>query len=144
MTIAVDRWWAEERLTHAIIGAFFRVYNTLGFGFLEHVYGAALERELVKRGLRVSREHWVRIYSDGAELCQQRLDFVVNERVVVEIKSTYELHKAAARQVRSYLRATNLEVGLLFHFGPEAKFFRLYVPNVGKTHEQNRGAANDQ
>lgn len=143
MTNAVERWLAEERLTHAIIGAFFRVYYSLGFGFLEHVYAAALERELLRRGLRVAREQWVRIYYDGAELCQQRLDFVVEERVVVEIKSTAELHRGAARQVRSYLRATNLEVGLLFHFGPEARFYRLYTPNERKVHQQTRDGAND-
>jgi GxxExxY protein len=134
MAKEADRWLAEEKLTHAIIGAFFHVYNVLGFGFLEHVYAAALERELKRRGHKVSREHTVRIYYDGAELCQQRLDFVVDDRVVVEIKSTYELHMGAARQLRSYLRATNLEVGLLFHFGPEAKFYRLYVPNERKRH----------
>jgi GxxExxY protein len=78
----------------------FRVYNTLGFGFLEHVYAAALEPELMRRGLSVSREYCVRIYYDGAELCQQRLDLVVDDKVVVEIKSTVELHKSAARQVR--------------------------------------------
>ncbi len=133
----VGVWLAEERLTHVIIGAFFRVYNQLGFGFLEHVYAAALERELLRLGLRVAREYWVRIYYDGSELCQQRLDFVVNERVVVEIKSTLQLHKAASRQLRNYLRATNLEVGLLLHFGAEAKFYRLYAPNGEKKHPRN-------
>jgi GxxExxY protein len=128
------RWLAEEGLTHAIIGAFYRVYNRLGHGFLEHVYGAALERELLRLDLRVAREYWVRVYYDGMELCQQRLDFVVNERVVVELKSTTELHRAASRQLVNYLRATNLEVGLLLHFGPEAKFYRLYAPNAQKQH----------
>ena len=137
MATVRDAWLAEEELTHLIIGAFFRVYNNLGFGFLEHVYAAALERELLQLGLRVAREYWVRIYYDGAELCQQRLDFVVNELVVVEIKSTVELHRSASRQLVSYLRATNLEVGLLFHFGPEAKFYRLYAPNAKKTHRPN-------
>ena len=79
----------------------------------------------------------MRIYYDGEELCQQRLDFVVNERVVVELKSTAELQRRAARQLLNYLRATNLEVGLLFHFGPEAKFYRLYAPNAKKTHRPN-------
>ena len=130
-------WLAEETLTHLIIGAFFRVYNQLGFGFLEHVYAAALERELLGLGLRVAREHWVRVYYDGAELCQQRLDFVVNERVVVEIKSTFELNKAAPRQLLNYLRATNLEVGLLFHFGPTPKFYRLYASNTNKSNRSN-------
>jgi GxxExxY protein len=137
MSNTVASWLAEEKLTHAIIGAFFRVYNVLGFGFLEHVYAAALEREMIHRGLRVSREHCVRVYYDGDELCQQRLDFVVNEKVVIEVKSTFELHASAVRQVRGYLRATNLEVGLVLHFGPEAKFFRLYVPNDRKIHQRS-------
>ena len=130
-------WLAEERLTHLIIGAFFRVYNRLGYGFLEHVYAAALERELVGLGLLVGREYWVRIYYDGLELCQQRLDFVVDDKVVVELKSTAELHRAAPRQLLTYLRATNLEVGLLLHFGPDAKFYRLYAPNARKQHANN-------
>src|SRR5215217_3320397 len=134
MSKDAKEWLREERLTHQIFGAFFRVYNSLGFGFLEHVYAAALERELLQLGLRVAREYWVRIYYNGQLLCQQRLDFVVNERVVVENKSTFELHRAAGRQLHSYLHATNLEVGLLLHFGPEAKFYRLYAPNRRKTH----------
>lgn len=137
MNNAIQRWLAEERLTHLIIGGFFRVYNQLGFGFLEHVYAAALERELLRRDLRVAREYWVRIYYDGSELCQQRLDFVVNEKVVVEIKSTPELHRGASRQLLSYLHATNLEVGLLFHFGPEANFSRLDAPNSRKPHHRH-------
>ena len=137
MTTAQNAWLAEEELTRLIIGAFYRVYNKLGYGFLEHVYAVALERELLRLGLRVAREYSVRVYYDGEELCQQRLDFVVNERVVIEIKSTTELHRAALRQVRSYLKASSLEVGLLLHFGPEAKFYRLYAPNAEKTHPLN-------
>lgn len=128
---------AEEELTRVIIGAFFRVYNRLGFGFLEHVYAAALEKELLDLGLRVSREFWVRIHYDGVELCQQRLDFVVSEKVVIELKSTVVLHKGAPRQVLNYLRATNLEVGLLFHFGPEPRFYRLYAANTSKDRQSN-------
>lgn len=134
---SVPQWLAEEKLTHTIIGAFYRVYNQLGFGFLEHVYAGALERELLRLGLRVSREFWVRIYYDGLELCQQRLDFVVDEKVVIELKATRELHRSAPRQVFNYLRATNLEIGLLFHFGPEPKFYRLYCPNARKDHPIN-------
>jgi GxxExxY protein len=87
----------EERLTRSIIGAFFRVYRTLGFGFLEHVYIIALERELRARGHRVAREVSVDVMYKGEELCTQRLDMVVDDKVVVEAKSTYELHPAAQR-----------------------------------------------
>jgi GxxExxY protein len=120
---------AEEELTRSIIGAFYRVHRALGFGFLEHVYGMALERELVSRGHRVGREVSVRIEYMGAELCAQRLDMVVDEKVVVEIKSTLELHRAAPRQLYNYLRASNLEVGLLLYFGREPEFYRLFCPN---------------
>jgi PD-(D/E)XK nuclease superfamily protein len=65
----------------------------------------------------------------GEELCTQRLDMIVDERVVVETKSTYELHPAAQRQLYNYLRATRLEVGLLFHFGREPEFYRLMCRN---------------
>jgi GxxExxY protein len=125
----MGRHLIEEALTQSVIGAFYEVYNTLGFGFLEHIYIMALERELLGRGHHVAREVCVRVTYQGDELAQQRVDMVVDEKLVVETKSTYELHKAAPRQVFNYLRATNLEVGLLLHFGPQPSFFRLISSN---------------
>lgn len=119
----------EERLTHSVIGAFFEVYNTLGFGFLEHVYVMALERELIERRHRVGREVAVQVLYKGHELAEQRLDMIVDEILVVEIKSTRELRKSANRQVYNYLRSTNLEIGLLLHFGPEAHVQRVIYRN---------------
>ena len=115
----------EEELTRSVIGAFFDVYNTLGCGFLEHVYVMALERELRSWSHRVAREAGVLVMYKGDPLTTQRLDMIVDERLVVETKATAELHKSAPRQVYNYLRATNLEVGLLLHFGPRPAFFRL-------------------
>jgi GxxExxY protein len=112
----------EEQLTRSIIGAFYEVYNTLGFGFLEHTYVMALERELMARGHHVAREVSVRIIYKGAELSNQRLDMIVDGKVIVETKSTLELHKAARRQVYNYLKATDLEVGLLLPFWPHRQF----------------------
>jgi GxxExxY protein len=66
---------------------------------------------------------------DGVELGFQRLDLIVDQRVVVEAKSTSELHKHATRQVYNYLRATHLEVGLLLHFGLEPRFYRVICRN---------------
>ena len=121
----------DERLTHSVIGGFFAVYNELGYGFLESVYAAALEQELVGRGHRVAREVPVSVYFKGLEVARQRLDCVVDERLIVECKSTLDLKKTALRQVYNYLRATNLEVGLLLHFGPEPQFFRVFRSNRG-------------
>jgi GxxExxY protein len=100
----------EERLTYSVIGAFFEVYNTRGFGFLEHLYTRAMEHELVAREHRGEREVRVPVWYKGARLATQRLDMLVDQRLVVEAKATYELQRAAPRQLHNYLRATRLEV----------------------------------
>jgi GxxExxY protein len=115
-----------ERLTHSVIGAFFEVYNGLGFGFLEAVYTTALERELRDRGHKVGREVLAPVRYKGETVARQRLDMVVDEKLVVEVKSTYDLHGSAPRQVYNYLRGTGLHVGLLLHFGPHPKFYRIF------------------
>lgn len=127
----------EETLTRSLIGAFFEVYNNLGFGFLEHLYVMALERELMARGHRVAREVWVRVTYKGDELGIQRVDMIVDEKVVVETKAGPNLHESSTRQLYNYLRATNLEVGLLLHFGPKASFRREICPNT-KSNRSNR------
>ena len=119
----------EEQLTGSVIGAFFEVYNNLGYGFLEHVYVMALERELIARKHKVAREVAVQVFYKGEHLAEQRIDIIVDRKLVVETKSTQELHKSANRQVYNYLRATKLEVGLLLHFGPEARFYRVLHRN---------------
>jgi GxxExxY protein len=120
----------EEELTYSVIGAFFEVYNNLGFGYLEHVYVMALERELRARGHRVARAMCVWVYYKGEELTEYRLDMVVDDKLIVEVKSTFQLHKLAPRQVYNYLKSTRLEVGLLLHFGPEPAFYRLIARNA--------------
>ena len=115
----------EERLTHSVIGAFYGVYNELGFGFLEHVYTMALERELRARGHVVGREVYVPVFYKGEELSKQRIDMLVDQTLVVEAKASLTLHRSASRQVYNYLCATRLQVGLLLHFGPEPAFYRL-------------------
>ena len=122
----------EERLTRSVIGAFFEVYNTLGFGFLEHVYVMALERELLARGHRVARAVSVHVTYKRYIIGVQRIDMIVDATLVVETKSTVELPPTARRQVFNYLRATRLEVGLLLHFGLEPRFHRLFCGNTGK------------
>ena len=115
----------EERLTHSVIGAFYQVYNAFGFGFLEHVYTMALERELRSRGHVVAREVQVPVFFKGEELTRQRIDMLVDEALIVEAKATVTLHKSASTQVYNYLCATRLQVALLLHFGPAPTFFRL-------------------
>lgn len=118
----------EATLTHSIIGAFFEVFNVLGFGFSESVYVSALERELRRRGHEVEREYSVRVLYKGEEIAWQRLDLVVGGKVVVEVKTGLALPAPGSTQLRSYLRATRLQIGLLFHFGPKPRFLRRTLP----------------
>ena len=115
----------EGALAGSVIGAFFEVYNELGFGLLEQVYVRALEVELRLRGHHVGREVGVAVHYKGVEVGAQRLDMLVDGRLVVEAKSTHGIHSAATRQLYNYLRATNLDVGLLLHFGPRPRFYRI-------------------
>lgn len=126
----------DEALTRSAIGAFYEVYNTLGFGFLEHLYVTALERELVARGHRVAREVTARVTYKGEALGLQHLDMIVDAKLVIETKSGMQLHKSAARQLYNYLRATNLEVGLLLHFGPKPHFYRM-ISQPTRSHPPN-------
>jgi GxxExxY protein len=119
----------HEGLTHSVIGAFLEVSRTLGFGFLEHVYVASLTRELRDRGHDVGREVSVSVLYKGEEVARQRLDMIVDGKLIVEIKSTRILHEGSVRQVANYLRATNLELGLLLHFGPRPRFYRVICTN---------------
>lgn len=114
----------EQETTSHVIGAFYEVYNTLGFGFLEHVYRDALEWELVERGRMVQKEVVVPVWYKGTILSTQRVDMLVDDRVLVEIKSTEVLSPTARRQLLNYLRATSFQVGLLLHFGPKPRFSR--------------------
>jgi len=123
----------EEALTRSIIGAFYTVYRVLGFGFLEHIYSAAMDRELTRRGHRVAREVLVPVYYLGDLIGYQRLDMLVDDRVIVENKATERLSHISEPQLYSYLRGTDLEVGLLLHFGPEPKFRRLVHSKRHKT-----------
>jgi len=119
----------EGPLTRSVIGAFFEVYRELGFGFLEHIYVTALEDELVARGHRVGVQVPVPVHYKKRIIGNQRIDVIVDERLIVEVKSTLELHIAWERQLISYLKATTLEVGLLLHFGPKPKFKRKVFRN---------------
>ena len=115
----------EAERVHSIVGAFFVVYNYYGYGLSERVYAGALEHELRDRGHDVVRELSVRVQYKGRHVAWQRLDMVVDDKVVVENKATPTLIAADRRQVISYLRATSFAVGVLLHFGPAPQFERF-------------------
>ena len=110
----------------SIIGAFYAVYNYYGPGLAEFVYSGALEQELLRRRHTVARELLVSVEYQGRHVAYQRLDLVVDDRIVVELKATEKLAAYAERQLVSYLRATSFTVGVLLHFGERATF-RRYI-----------------
>jgi GxxExxY protein len=118
----------EGALTESIIGAFYEVYNELGFGFREKLHCKALALELSDRGHSVGREVDVPVRYKRHELGFQRIDMIVDGLVVVEIKSSAILPPTASQQLFNYLRATDLDVGLLLHFGEKPAFCRKVSP----------------
>ena len=129
----------EEALTHSVIGVFYDVHRELGFGFREYLYALALERDLVAKGHRVDRELAVMVHYRGEPLAWQTLDMIVDEKLVLVTKATERLHPGARLQLFSYLCGTNLEVGLLLHFGREPTFYRVICENRFKRHRKGVG-----
>jgi GxxExxY protein len=123
----------EEDLTRAVIGAYYEVYNTLAYGFLESVYSRALYLELGRRGLKVAREVSVDVYYKGDQVGFFRADMLVESRVVLEIKATSAVTPADRQQLLNCLRCSKLEVGLLLHFGPRPSFQRVVAENGRST-----------
>jgi GxxExxY protein len=115
----------SEQLLWSVTGGFYEVYNTLGFGFREHIYKMALERELRDRGHLVQRERLIDVFYKHKRLGRDRIDLIVDDVLVIEVKCTVYLKPGARDQLYSYLRSTNLEVGLLLHFGPKPRFYRV-------------------
>ncbi|MEO8879673.1 MAG: GxxExxY protein [Gemmatimonadaceae bacterium] len=115
----------EAERCHCIVGAFLTVYNYFGYGLNERTYAGALAFELSERGHLVARELLVDIRYKNRHVATQRLDMVIDDKVIVEIKATEKLSPADGPQLISYLRATKFEVGLLLHCGPKPRFDRF-------------------
>jgi len=110
----------DNQITYQIRGAIYDVYKALGPGLLESVYEEAMVYELQKRGLKVTRQMEVPIHYDGHILkTPLRLDLLVEDRVVVELKSVKELQDVFFKQTRTYLRLLNLQVGILVNFNTD-------------------------
>lgn len=107
-----------EELTHKIIGAAYKVFNTLGFGFLETVYQKSMFIELSRSGLKVETEKLLKIYYDDEVVGEFSADLFVEEMVVVELKSVENMVKAHEVQLVNYLNGLKKDIGLLINFGP--------------------------
>jgi GxxExxY protein len=119
----------HKEITDKIIKAFYSVYNVLGFGFLEKVYENALFLELTGMGLICEKQKPIEVYYNGNMVGEYFADMIVNGCVIVELKAGETLCRAHELQLINYLKATEMEVGLLLNFGKKAEFKRKIMTN---------------
>ncbi|HSI76925.1 MAG TPA: GxxExxY protein [Lunatimonas sp.] len=111
-------------LTNGIIKAFYKVYNALGYGFLEKVYENALFIELVNNQYVVEKQSKILVSYEGVNVGNYYADLLVENKVIIEVKASSSLSHEHEAQLINYLRATKIEVGLLLNFGKSPNFRR--------------------
>ena len=125
-----DRQHSE--LTDVIICCFYNVYNSLGYGFLEKVYENALLIELKKSGIQAEAQSPISIAYSGEVVGDYFCDVLIDNKVIVEVKAVRTLLPEHEAQLLNYLKATNIEVGLLLNFGPDPQLKRKAFSNIRK------------
>jgi GxxExxY protein len=114
----------NQEKTAAILKCFYKVYGTLGFGFLEKVYENALFHELNKSGLNCRKQVPIKVYYDEIQVGEYYADLIVDEEIIIELKAAETLVAEHELQLINYLKATRIEVGLLLNFGKEPQIKR--------------------
>ncbi len=122
----------HKDITEEIISAYYYVYNELGYGFLEKVYENAMLIELKSRGLKVESQKIIKVNFKDSIVGEYFADIIVDDIIILELKSCEALVPEHEVQLFNYLKATNIEVGLLFNFGKRAAFKRKVFTNDNK------------
>ncbi len=125
-------------ITQKIIGVFYEVYNELGHGFLESVYEKSLEIAISSMGPKVCRQIEIPVWFRGHQVGDFSADMLVENSVLIELKAARALDSAHSAQLLNYLRATEIEVGLLLNFGLKPDFKRLIFDNPRKAIRENQ------
>jgi len=120
----------HQDLTSNIIQCAYKVHNTLGFGFLEIIYQNALLIELLKAGLQAEKEKKIQVYYEAQLVGDYMADIIVENKVILELKSVKDLHPAHSAQLINYLKATGIEIGLLLNFGESVQIKRKILTQV--------------
>ena len=121
-----------KELTEKIIEIFYRVYNKLGYGFLEKVYENAMMIEFKKDGIHAVPQAAIQVVYEGEVIGEYFADIMVENKVIVEIKAAKSLASENEAQLLNYLKATNIEVGLLLNFGRKPEIKRKVLDNTRK------------
>ena len=122
----------HKTLTAAIISIFYKVYNTLGYGFLEKVYENAMMYEFKKAEISATSQSPIKVLYEDEIMGEYYADILVDDEVIVEIKAVKNLAPEHKAQLLNYLKATDKEVGLLLNFGPKPEISRKVFDNIKK------------
>ncbi len=126
----MDNAWStleHKELSSRILKCSYDVYNELGFGFLESVYENALNLALRQEGLAVSKQEAITVRFRGEVVGEFRADLLVEQKVILELKSSKAIEEVHLAQALNYLKATGLHVALVLNFGPKPEFKRLFL-----------------
>jgi GxxExxY protein len=123
----------HAEITDVIINSFYKVYNTLGYGFLEKVYENALFYELSQRDLSCVKQQKIIVHYNDLQVGEYYADICVEDKVIIELKAAEGLREEHEAQLINYLKATNIEVGLLLNFGKTPQFIRKIFSNTQST-----------
>jgi GxxExxY protein len=129
--------YLHSEITDLIIKAFYNVYNKLGYGFLERVYENAMMIELSRLGLKAEKQKQLKVFYDEFEIGAYFADIIVNDIVIVELKAAEAICPEHEAQLVNYLKATDIEVGLVLNFGIEPKFNRRVLTSEFKNHKKS-------
>lgn len=119
----------HEEITDEIINAYYKVYNKLGYGFLEKVYENAMFIELRKRNFFVEKQKSIVVYYESENVGNYFADLIVSNKVIIELKAAEALREEHEAQLVNYLKATDIEVSLLLNFGVKPKIKRKIFEN---------------
>ena len=122
----------HEELTEDIIKIFFKVYNTLGYGFLEKIYENAMMIEFRKAGIPAESQSSIEVTYEGEIVGEHAADIIVDSKVIIELKAAKKIAEDHHAQLLNYLKATDIEVGLLLNFGPKPEISRKVFDNFRK------------
>ncbi|HPS59982.1 MAG TPA: GxxExxY protein [Candidatus Cloacimonas sp.] len=119
----------HKEITDRIIACFYKVYTNLGYGFLEKVYENAMLIELNKNGLKAISQYPIKVNYNGVSVGEYFADIIVEDKVIIELKASANLVPENILQLQNYLKATNIEVGLLLNFGKKPEIRRKTFHN---------------
>jgi len=122
----------HQEITSKILSCYYKVYNSLGYGFLEKVYENAMYYELTSNGLNCRAQVPITVHYDGVIVGDYYADLVVEGIIIIELKAAENLVEAHECQLINYLKATDIEVGLLLNFGKSPQFARKIFTNAKK------------